>query len=46
MYFVYDADGKFVKETGSWSDAKRMARRKRGYVEDDKGRVVWPKGAK
>jgi len=43
MYFVYDADGEFVKETGSWSDAKRTARRKKGYVTDDKGLVVWPK---
>lgn len=43
MYFVYDADGKFVKETGSWSDAKRTARRRKGYVKDYKGNVVWPR---
>lgn len=45
MYQVFDADGKFVKESGSLSDAKRMARRKGGWVEY-KGQRVWPKGAR
>ena len=46
VYSVYNKDGNLVKDTGNLSDAKRTARRKGGYVEDDKGRVVWPKGVK
>jgi len=46
VYTVKDGNGNRVKESGNLSDARRAARRKGGYVEDDKGRVVWPKEAK